>query len=59
MSQLNTNDNEVDIVIGALHSDLKSFMNEWNIHFMAKNLFKCILSLEELLLKLSLCLITI
>ncbi|KAI4350147.1 hypothetical protein L6164_010656 [Bauhinia variegata] len=29
MSQVNTNDNEVDIVIGALHSELKSFMNEW------------------------------
>lgn len=29
MSQVNINDNEVDIVIGALHPDLTSFMNEW------------------------------
>lgn len=29
MSQANIMDNEVDIVIGALHSDLTTFMNEW------------------------------
>ncbi|KAK7852884.1 putative udp-arabinopyranose mutase 5 [Quercus suber] len=29
MSQANIMDNEVDIVIGALHSDLTIFMNEW------------------------------
>lgn len=29
MSQANIMDNEVDIVIGALHSDLMTFMNEW------------------------------
>lgn len=29
MSQATVNDNEVDIVIGALNSDLTSFMNEW------------------------------
>ena len=29
MSQAVINDNEVDIVIGALHSDLTTFMNEW------------------------------
>ena len=29
MSQVIINDNEVDIVIGALHSDLTTFMNEW------------------------------
>lgn len=29
MSQANINDAEVDIVIGALHSDLTTFMNEW------------------------------
>lgn len=29
MSQASINDDEVDIVIGALHSDLTSFMNEW------------------------------
>ncbi|XAR65855.1 UDP-arabinopyranose mutase [Bertholletia excelsa] len=29
MSQVTINDNEVDIVIAALHSDLTSFMEEW------------------------------
>lgn len=29
MSQANIMDDEVDIVIGALHSDLMTFMNEW------------------------------
>lgn len=29
MSQANTKDSEVDIVIGALQSDLTTFMNEW------------------------------
>ncbi|KAL4609753.1 hypothetical protein ACB092_08G004200 [Castanea dentata] len=29
MSQANIMDDEVDIVIGALHSDLTTFMNEW------------------------------
>ncbi|MED6158501.1 putative UDP-arabinopyranose mutase 5 [Stylosanthes scabra] len=29
MAQVTLNNNEVDIVIGALHSDLKSFLNEW------------------------------
>ncbi|KAG5095754.1 hypothetical protein JHK84_051342 [Glycine max] len=29
MSQAVINENEVDIVIGALHSDLTTFMNEW------------------------------
>ncbi|XP_004516238.1 probable UDP-arabinopyranose mutase 5 [Cicer arietinum] len=29
MSQVIINDNEVDIVIGALHSELTTFMNEW------------------------------
>ncbi|CAK8542491.1 unnamed protein product [Lathyrus sativus] len=29
MSQVIINDNEVDIVISALHSDLTTFMNEW------------------------------
>ncbi|KAI4302026.1 hypothetical protein L6164_035248 [Bauhinia variegata] len=34
MSQANINDNEVDIVIGALHSDLTSFMNDWSPFFL-------------------------
>ncbi|CBI17670.3 unnamed protein product, partial [Vitis vinifera] len=29
MSQTNIGDDEVDIVIGALHADLTSFLNEW------------------------------
>lgn len=29
MSQANINDADVDIVVGALHSDLTAFMNEW------------------------------
>jgi reversibly glycosylated polypeptide / UDP-arabinopyranose mutase len=33
MSQVIINDNEVDIVIGALHSDLTPFMNEWKSIF--------------------------
>lgn len=33
MSQVNINESEVDIVIGALHSDLTSFMNEWRPYF--------------------------
>lgn len=33
MSQTPIKDNEVDIVIGALHSDLTSFLNEWRPFF--------------------------
>lgn len=33
MSQANINESEVDIVIGALHSDLTFFMNEWRPFF--------------------------
>ncbi|XP_058183223.1 probable UDP-arabinopyranose mutase 5 isoform X1 [Rhododendron vialii] len=33
MSQESIMDNEVDIVIGALHSDLTSFMEEWRLIF--------------------------
>lgn len=34
MSQANIKDAEVDIVIGALHSDLTAFMNEWKPVFL-------------------------
>lgn len=33
MSQANIKDSEVDIVIGAVHSDLTSFLNEWRSIF--------------------------
>ncbi|GMP67909.1 hypothetical protein CsSME_00027731 [Camellia sinensis var. sinensis] len=31
MSQVSIKDDEVDIVIGALHSDLTSFMEDWRL----------------------------
>ncbi|KAK4282982.1 hypothetical protein QN277_014288 [Acacia crassicarpa] len=34
MSQANISESEVDIVIGALHSDLTLFMNEWRPFFL-------------------------
>ncbi|GAV77626.1 RGP domain-containing protein [Cephalotus follicularis] len=38
MSEVNIMDNEVDIVIGALQSDLTSFMNEWRPVFIRYHL---------------------